>query len=49
VNGNLPVMDEVKHEAVRCAVDLVIVPTEEAIRVVAKRNKDTNAILDVTC
>jgi hypothetical protein len=47
--GNLPVMDEVRQEAVRRAVDLVIVPTEEAIRLVAKRRKDTNAILHVTC
>ncbi|MPY87598.1 MAG: hypothetical protein GEU99_06735 [Luteitalea sp.] len=47
--GNLPVMDDVKQEAVRRAIDLVIVPTAEAIRLVGKAAKDTNAVLHVTC
>jgi hypothetical protein len=48
-NGSLPVMDEVKAEAARRQVVLVIVPTEEAIRLLAAAPKDTNAILHVTC
>ena len=48
-NGSLPVMDEVKQEAARRRVELVMVPTEEAIRLLAAGPKDTNAILHVTC
>jgi hypothetical protein len=48
-NGSLPVMDEVKAEAARRRVELVIVPTEEAIRVLAAEPTDANAILHVTC
>ena len=47
--GSLPVMDEVKQEAARRRVELVMVPTEEAIRLLAAGPKDTNAILHVTC
>jgi hypothetical protein len=48
-NGALPVMDEVKHEAARREVELLAVPTSEAIRVLQAEPKDTNAILHVTC
>jgi hypothetical protein len=48
-NGSLPVMDEVEREADRRQVELVIVPTEEAIRLLAAKPVDTNAILHVTC
>jgi len=48
-DGALPVMDEVKQEAARREVDLVIVPTREAIRALQAEPKDTNAILHVTC
>ena len=48
-NDSLPVMDEVKQEAARREVDLVIVPTREAIRALQAEPKDTNAILHVTC
>jgi hypothetical protein len=48
-NGALPVMDEVKQEAARRDVDLLTVPTSEAIRVLQAEPKDTNAILHVTC
>ena len=47
--GALPVMDEVKQEAARREVDLLIVPTGEAIGVLQDEPKDTNAILHVTC
>src|SRR5262245_27261180 len=47
--GSLPVMDEVKLEARRRGIALLIVPTEEAIATLARRSTDTNAILHVTC
>src|SRR6516162_954986 len=46
--GNLPVMKEVKREAERRHIELVIVPTSEALRLLKKRS-ETNAILHVTC
>jgi hypothetical protein len=48
-DGALPVMEEVREQARRRKVDLVIVPTTEAISVLAKTGKDTNAILHLTC
>ena len=47
--GRLPVMDDVKREARKHDVELLIVPTAEAIEKLAKDPKDTNAILHVTC
>ena len=47
--GSLPVMDEVKLEARRRKVALLILPTEEAIETLANQLKRTNAILHVTC
>jgi hypothetical protein len=47
--GSLPVMDEVKREAGRRKVELLIIPTDEAIDVFLKHPEDTNAILHVTC
>jgi len=47
--GALPVMKEVHEQARRREVDLVIVPTAQAISVLAKATKDTNAILHLTC
>ena len=47
--GGLPVMDEVKQEAARRGVELMTVPTTEAIRAVQAEPKHTNAILHVTC
>ena len=46
--GRLPVMKEVKLEADRRHVELVIVPTGEAIRLIEKESA-VNAILHVTC
>jgi hypothetical protein len=48
-DGALPVMDEVRQEAARLEVELLTVPTVEAIRVLQAEPKDTNAILHVTC
>ena len=47
--GALPVMKDVCEQARRRDVDLVIVPTAQAISVLAKTTKDTNAILHLTC
>lgn len=47
--GNLPVLDDVKREAARREMDLVILPTAEAITTLSKRPKGTNAVLHVTC
>jgi hypothetical protein len=46
--GRLPVMKEVKLEAERRHVELVIVPTSAAIRLIEKESS-ANAILHVTC
>jgi len=46
--GRLPVMDDVKREAKRRRVELVIVPTREAIRLMEEESA-ANAILHVTC
>ena len=48
-HASLPVMDEVRHEAKRRKVEIVILPTREAMQVLNKDSEDTNAILHVTC
>jgi len=48
-DGQLPVLDDVVHEAERRSVELVVAPTREAIEVLGRTAKDTNAILHVTC
>ena len=48
--GALPVMDEVKREAKKRGVELLILPTPKAIERLNKEyTGDTNAILHVTC
>jgi hypothetical protein len=47
--GSLPVMDEVRREARRRQIELTVVPTDEAIEIVVRNPKDTNAVLHVTC
>ena len=48
-NGMLPVMDEVKQEAERRKIELLILPTLQAIKALEKDDSETNAILHVTC
>ena len=48
-DGALPVMKEVHEQARRREVDLVMLPTAQAIGVLAKMTKGTNAILHLTC
>jgi hypothetical protein len=43
------VVDEVKREAKRRRIKLVILPTAKAIDLLKKDPADTNAILHVTC
>jgi hypothetical protein len=47
--GALPVMDEVRREARKRKVELIILPTEEAMEFLNQRGKNANAILHVTC
>ncbi|MFZ0590627.1 MAG: hypothetical protein WAM39_09105, partial [Bryobacteraceae bacterium] len=47
--GALPVMADVKKEAKRRNVQLLVVPTSEAIKALRENPDQTNAILHVTC
>ena len=47
--GALPVMQQVRDEARRRKIDLVVLPTAEAISALTKATADTNAILHLTC
>ena len=47
--GLLPIMDEVRAEAGRRGVELLALPTREAIRELRKHPGQANAILHVTC
>ena len=49
VYGRLPVLKEVEAEARRRKVDLVVLPTADAIEVLAGIAADSNAILHLTC
>jgi hypothetical protein len=48
-DGALPVMEQVREEARRRSVDLVVLPTTEALSVLAGTVKQTNAVLHLTC
>ena len=47
--GALPVMKEVKREAKRRKIKLVVLPTAKAIEALKKEPEKTNAVLHVTC
>jgi hypothetical protein len=48
--GSLPVMPEVQEEAKRRGIEMVVLPTKEACRLLRTlKRKDTYAILHVTC
>ena len=47
--GSLPAMENVKKEARSRKIELVILPTDEAIDTLATKHENTNAILHVTC
>ncbi|PZR88876.1 MAG: hypothetical protein DLM67_19875 [Candidatus Nephthysia bennettiae] len=48
-NGSLPIMEEVEQEARARQVELLVLPTPEAIQEIARGDEETNAILHVTC
>jgi hypothetical protein len=45
----LPVMKEVKQEAKRRKIKLLVLPTTQAIKTLKQNPDETNAILHVTC
>jgi hypothetical protein len=47
--GALPVMKQVKQEATRRKIKLVVLPTVQAIKALTEDPDETNAILHVTC
>jgi hypothetical protein len=47
--GALPVMKELEVEAARRKVELLVLPTAQAIEVLNKSPRRTNAVLHVTC
>jgi hypothetical protein len=47
--GGLPVMKEVKREAQRRKIELLILPTKQAIKELRQKGEGTNAVLHVTC
>src|SRR6266571_1633959 len=48
-DGALTVMQQVRDEARRRKIDLVVLPTADAIGALTKATADTNAILHLTC
>ena len=48
-HGALPVMDELKREAKRRKIELVLLPTPKAIELLNSSPAQTNAILHLTC
>lgn len=48
-SGALPVLQEVRQEATRRDVELVVTPTLQAIELLRSGDPETNAILHVTC
>ena len=48
-DGALPVMQQVRDQARRRKVDLIILPTAQAIGALTQTSRETNAILHLTC
>jgi hypothetical protein len=48
-HGSLPVMKDIKLEAKRRKIELLILPTAQAIEELEKNADRTNAVLHVTC
>jgi hypothetical protein len=47
--GALPIMEELKKEARRRRIKVLVLPTAKAIEVLKENPPETNAILHVTC
>ena len=48
-SGSLPVMDDVLREAERRGAEVIARPTKQAMDLLSKHPKKTNAVLHVTC
>jgi hypothetical protein len=48
-DGALPVLQQVRDEARRRKVDLIVLPTAQAIGTLTQARAHTNAILHLTC
>jgi hypothetical protein len=48
-HGGLPIMGDVEREARARDIELLAIPTAQAIEELAKADKETNAILHITC
>jgi hypothetical protein len=48
-HGALPVMEAVEREAKHRKVELLILPTAQAIEALKKASEKTNAVLHITC
>ena len=48
-HGGLPVMKEVKREAKERKIELILLPTTDAVEALKQKPSNTNAILHVTC
>jgi len=48
-HGALPVMDDVRRDAIHRNVEPLVLPTAQAIEALRTESDDTNAILHVTC
>jgi hypothetical protein len=49
VSGSLPITDDVFAQAERRGVELIVLPTVQAIEELRRSSANTNAILHVTC
>lgn len=47
--GRLPVVEELKQEAQRRKIELLILPTQEAIQELRRDLNGANAVLHLTC
>jgi len=49
IYGRLPIDPDVRREAERRKVELVVVPTEQAVAMLNEQPSHTNAVLHLTC
>jgi len=49
IYGRLPIEPDVRREAERRKVELVVVPTEQAVAILNEQPSHTNAVLHLTC
>ena len=49
IHGQLPVSPDVQKEAKRRKIELLVVPTEQAVAFLNERLSHTNAVLHLTC